>query len=271
MRRLELEEVQAITLEILTVVAEICEKEGLRYSIAYGTLLGAVRHRGFIPWDDDVDIMMPRDDYEKLLKYFRKNRKRLEPLKLIHYSTTRRAVHTIARIADQRYHAIERRLRYSDQGVFIDIFPIDGCGNSWEEVEQYFVHGRRLLFIVSSGAMAQYVRSSGGEKRDRIKRVAYKLTRLIGTRPFIWALDRRSRRKRFSDCKYVYSTVTWHRWDCALEASCFDRYVYLGFCGRKFRAFLEYDKILKKYYGDYMRLPATGARVGNHDLEVYER
>ena len=63
----DLREIQLRLLDILTDVDRFCRSEGLRYSIAYGTLLGAVRHKGFIPWDDDVDILMPRPDFERFI------------------------------------------------------------------------------------------------------------------------------------------------------------------------------------------------------------
>jgi lipopolysaccharide cholinephosphotransferase len=65
---LSLEEIKRVALDILQDVADFCERNSLRYFLAYGTLLGAVRHRGFIPWDDDIDICMPRSDYERFLQ-----------------------------------------------------------------------------------------------------------------------------------------------------------------------------------------------------------
>ena len=71
MKELTMKETQSISLEILHTIAEICEQQQLRYALIYGTLIGAVRHHGYIPWDDDVDIMMPRPDYDKLLIYLK--------------------------------------------------------------------------------------------------------------------------------------------------------------------------------------------------------
>ena len=72
-KQLTIEQIQAVSLEILKIIADICEQQKLRYFLIYGTLIGAVRHKGYIPWDDDVDIMMPRPDYDKLLEYLYKN------------------------------------------------------------------------------------------------------------------------------------------------------------------------------------------------------
>ena len=67
--QLTMQQTQEISLEILRTVADICEAQNLRYALIYGTLIGAIRHHDYIPWDDDVDIMMPRPDYDKLLAY----------------------------------------------------------------------------------------------------------------------------------------------------------------------------------------------------------
>lgn len=72
-RRLTLSELQSVSLEILCKIDSFCRKNNIRYSLTYGTLIGAVRHKGFIPWDDDVDIMMPRPDYERFLSEFKSN------------------------------------------------------------------------------------------------------------------------------------------------------------------------------------------------------
>ena len=70
-QELTIKETQAISLEILHTIAEICESQQLRYALIYGTLIGAVRHHGYIPWDEDVDIMMPRPEYDTLLAYLK--------------------------------------------------------------------------------------------------------------------------------------------------------------------------------------------------------
>lgn len=73
MQKLSHREIQLYLLDILKAVDSFCVKEGIRYSMAYGTLLGAVRHKGFIPWDDDIDLLMPRLDYERFVSMFGKS------------------------------------------------------------------------------------------------------------------------------------------------------------------------------------------------------
>lgn len=86
-RTLSLREIQLASLEILKVIDSICRANGFRYYLAYGTLIGAVRHHGFIPWDDDIDIQMPRPDYDLFLQYFDGHREELKPLVAILSST----------------------------------------------------------------------------------------------------------------------------------------------------------------------------------------
>lgn len=122
MRQLTLKELQQLSLEILKDVADFCEKNGIRYSLGYGTLLGAVRHKGFIPWDDDVDLMMLREDYEKFRTIYKSDK-----YTFFDSRNTPDCYIAFGRVCDT-----ERTLAASsipwvrkDVGVWIDIFPID--------------------------------------------------------------------------------------------------------------------------------------------------
>ena len=83
MKKLTDKEVKQIELDILEYVHNFCEENGLKYIMNYGTLIGAVRHKGFIPWDDDIDIVMPRPDYEKFLAYMQENQRKNKAIKIV--------------------------------------------------------------------------------------------------------------------------------------------------------------------------------------------
>ena len=100
MKRLTKRDIQRHELNILIAVKEICNSHNLKFYLAGGTLLGAIRHRGFIPWDDDIDIAMPRPDYDKLLSFFKKHRDELMPLECLTMETRKNYPHMIARISD---------------------------------------------------------------------------------------------------------------------------------------------------------------------------
>lgn len=128
MRELTIKETQAVSLEILYTITQICEKQGLRYSLIYGTLIGAIRHQDYIPWDDDVDIMMPRPDYEKLLKYLEKHIKDYTYLRVFNCDKCKKYPYMITRISDDRYIIKMENEKPYGMGIFIDIYPYDGLG-----------------------------------------------------------------------------------------------------------------------------------------------
>ena len=124
----ELEELHQIELDMLKEIDRICRRENIQYYLAGGTLLGAVRHKGFIPWDDDIDIAMARDEYERFLKVMKKERHPY--LKIFAMEFDKEYQYTFAKVVDTRTRLIEEIGKdLPDMGVFIDIFPIDGLGN----------------------------------------------------------------------------------------------------------------------------------------------
>lgn len=145
----EIRPLQLRILDILLAVQEVCEKHNLRYYIIAGTLLGAVRHKGFIPWDDDLDIGMPRKDYEKLMA----NAKEWMPeqYEVVSYETDKTYPLQFAKIQDANTTLIERmHLKYLG-GVYIDVFPLDGMTSNpimqtWQ-LMRYFYYKKVLYFI----------------------------------------------------------------------------------------------------------------------------
>ena len=103
-KELSLSEIQAGSLRILKTIDKVCNILNLRYFLAYGTLIGAIRHKNFIPWDDDIDIMMPRDDYKLLIDYFIKHKDELTPLELFSYYNNPKYPYMISRISDNRFY-----------------------------------------------------------------------------------------------------------------------------------------------------------------------
>ena len=131
----ELEELHQIETDILTAIDEICRKENIRYYLAGGTLLGAVRHKGFIPWDDDIDIAMPRDDYERFLKVMRKGAHPYYKILALEYKED--YPYTFAKVVDTRTRLQEEIGKdLPEMGVFIDIFPLDGMGDDRDKAMQ---------------------------------------------------------------------------------------------------------------------------------------
>lgn len=152
MIELSLREVQKISLNILKIVDDICRQEGLTYCLFYGTLIGAIRHNGFIPWDDDIDIAMPRNDYDKLKKYFIKHKDNLMPYVYFDPDTNENYPYMLARICDIRFK-IETENEYDfGMGCFIDIYPMDIVSSN--KCKRFFVtfiaRFQTGLFVIKS-------------------------------------------------------------------------------------------------------------------------
>jgi len=128
-------------MHVLEVFDAACKENGLCYYAAYGTALGAVRHGGFIPWDDDVDLVMPRPDYNRFIK--EANKILPQHLKLVTYKNTPEFNGQIfCKIQDSRVDVVEEVARKSGcsvrGGVFLDVFPLDACGNWSILTNRYF-------------------------------------------------------------------------------------------------------------------------------------
>ena len=122
MKKLTDKEVKQIELDILEYVHNFCEENGLKYIMNYGTLIGAVRHKGFIPWDDDIDISMPRADYEKLIASFPKNGR----YKILDHRTSKDYFNNFVKVIDTNTKIVDNRNdKTYESGLFIDIFPMD--------------------------------------------------------------------------------------------------------------------------------------------------
>ena len=122
---LSLEEIKRIELGILEYLHQVCEKHDIKYFIDFGTLLGAVRHKGFIPWDDDMDICMLREDYEKLQDYLIANPD--ERYEVMSYKNNLNYVYPFMKVQDNQTYLLEEDVRIdSNMGIYVDIFPVDG-------------------------------------------------------------------------------------------------------------------------------------------------
>lgn len=125
MKELTLRELQLFALGILKEIHAFCEERGLRYAVAYGTLIGAVRHKGFIPWDDDVDIVMPRPDYERFLREFRSDRLKVAVPGEDSYQPLARVYDTRDTLAFTKYGW----KKGERGGVWVDVFPLDAVAD----------------------------------------------------------------------------------------------------------------------------------------------
>ena len=268
---LSMHETQQIALEILHTVAEICEKLELRYFLVYGTLIGAVRHQGFIPWDDDVDIMMPRPDHDKLMEYFDGHIAAYPHLTVFNRKTCPEYPYMITRISDDRTEIRMENEKPFGMGVFIDIYPYDGLGNDKKEAVRFGMKGDRLSSLCYQASRDHFaIETTKSLWRKAVKYPVYLFCKALGKERFQDALEKLARVKPYDTSRFV-GCVIWLSWgvkDMYLR-KWFENYVYQPFEKYQFRIPAEYDRVLRHTYGDYMQLPPVEERTGHHYYKAY--
>lgn len=268
MKKMTLREIQLAELDIMTEFDKTARKYNLKYTLSAGTLLGAVRHKGFIPWDDDIDVSMPRPDYEKLVRLNRK--KRLWPsymeLKCFEDGTLEAPY---MKIFDKRTKINEKNFTQNDVGsLWIDIFPVDGLPRDRRMHKPYY----GLALDLCRLNVASVVRDGYGSSKAVI------LFKDLFMKPFANAVGRRriAKLQKKLALKFPYGKtplcgmVTW-AYDGpgqALTVKEYEDLKEMTFEGHRFLAVSAWDKYLTGVFGDYMQLPPEKDRI-THDLEAY--
>ena len=264
-----LREIQVIEQNILDYVVELCDTNKIRYFLAGGTLLGAVRHRGFIPWDNDIDIAMPRPDYQHFIDIF-ENTIENPRYKLLRVRDNKNYCYPFVKIVDTRTIMFEsyKGKRIDDLGIYIDIFPIDGLGDDYRNAVKVLRKVRRLTDRIAISAIP--IKGYCGLKKLKqlIKILLYRGT---SREKRIHGVEQKNLIYQFDDSVYVASTYGLRGINEILEQKCFNDYIPIEFNGSFYKAPIGYDKYLKKMYGDYMRLPPVDQQKPPHINNAFWR
>lgn len=264
---LTIEEIHAISLAILKKIDSVAEQLHLQYFLAYGSLIGAVRHHGFIPWDDDLDIMMPRDDYEKIIAYFVKEEKTLYPYRVFSNRNHADYPHMIARICNVEYPIEVKNEIPCGMGVFVDVYPLDGMGNDkahWQRM----MRKRQQLIAGSYYATRQHFEMPGKKYRILDKYLLYLFAKWKGKKYFLDRLEAYKNCFLWDESQYVGCIV----WEPEMfEKKYFLETVRLPFEDMQVMVPKEYDELLRVSYGNYMELPAEEQRHPQHNYKAYRK
>lgn len=275
-RELTFRQVQLGALEVLKELTRLCDQQGWKYFLSYGSMLGAVRHKGIIPWDDDIDIMMPRPDYEELRAYFVDNAEQLLPLKLFDPDTVPDYPHKIARISDQRYHLIFDNEKDYGIGLFVDIYPLDGVGNDYEAATKLVKKTKfdaALCFL--TGRKSFGVDNTDSKLKMILKFPAYCWAKLMGSHHYIDKLEKAAHLYNYDESDYV-ACVTWPvgpkngQDRDVFKKSLFDQLLDVPFEDTTAKIPSCYDEFLRVNYEDYMTPPDEAGKKTNHTYIALE-
>lgn len=258
MKKITEKEFRQIECAILKEVADFCEINGITYFLAYGTLIGAIRHNGFIPWDDDIDIAMPRPDYDKFIRLFNCDNIHL---KVIEMSLDNDYSVPFAKVYDDRTWIDEIHYKPEKYGVFIDIFPLDGIANSTQ------IKIAQILVKFLNTKKANF------KKRKITKNIINTIGKIIlapfPIRTLQSILDKNSRKYAFGSTPKAGLIATGYGIREAVDTSIFNKTLFHEFEGREYRIPIGFDQWLKNIYGNYMELPPLEKRVSVHNFEAW--
>lgn len=265
MKKLDKKEIMKLELDMLCVFEQVCKKHDLYYTLCGGTLLGAIRHKGYIPWDDDIDIMMTRPDFERLCDLIKQDKVELPShLKFISWFTKPSMDIPFLKIIDTRTH-VEEKYMTNDKHLWIDILVIDGCPEDKEELKKMFIKSLRLRKILFTK------QTKPGTGKTKLKALSKDFVRLllkpISAKWICHKLEELSKTYDFDKCKYIGCIQWGYGPQERVHKDPWLKPIEVEFEGYKFNGPTNYDEYLSHLYGDYMKLPPLDKRV-SHDMLV---
>ena len=265
MKELTLQELKDIEFDILKVFDAFCKENNIRYFFAYGTLLGAIRYKKFIPWDDDVDVLVPREDYNRLLTLF----KDTEKYRMFALERNPEYRYPFAKLCDMTTRKDEFGYNIGvELGVDIDIFPLDNWDNDLEKAKQEAKEiGKYMKYL---GFTKLKKPDSANPVKRFIKGIVMMFCKLLGSGYYLKKIMEASNKPEQKGSAYV-GCKTWcvygprgiHR------AEAFADSVEIEFEGQKFPAPIGWDTYLTDLYGDYLPEPPKEKQKTHHSFKAY--
>lgn len=262
MKEITFEESRKILLNTLASIDKCCRDNDIKYSLSWGTLIGAIRHKGFIPWDDDMDLMMSRENYNKFIKCYNDSQYNLYMPR-----ENNDFYHILAKVSNKDTAIYYDFRKKSPHGLWISIFPFDNVPD--ERNKQWELH-RKIVVGMYHG------RTSVWNTKIPLYRNLMKDVYKFILRPF----------KPYTIYRWVEKCLTKYNgqitkeiaiWDCGcgyttffkFPSELFEEYIDVPFANVNCMVIKGYDRFLRLYYGDYMQMPPEEQRVASHNYKAY--
>lgn len=266
MKTIELEEMKRIQLDIVQALHDFCIANDIKYSLSCGTLLGAIRHGGYIPWDDDIDVYMEREDYNRFISLFPVLYK--DKYKLASLETNKQWHIPFAKMYDNRTTLIEKVKEWVPIGINIDIFPVDRVPYNSNEWKRYnFIRGILVYLGPCKGTVPKKKYSISQNVRLIVGSIImFFFTRRFHARILNWYAQRYN---KLDSAECLFENVSAVNQIRPFNRTDFSSTILHKFEDRELCVMKGFDHCLCCGFGDYMQLPPVEKQVSHHSFKAY--
>lgn len=259
-------EFKEVLINMLSYFNKYCKKNNIKFFLMYGSLLGAARHKGIIPWDDDIDLVIPRPDYTKLIKKFNNESERY---KIVSTETYPEYTAPLAKIIDTKT-ILRQHYGYKEKvelGIYIDLFVYDGLPD--DEIERKN-HVKKALDLANKWGHANHEFYYKGDSffKNLARWIWYAPTNILGYKHMLKVISKNALKYDYENSNYIGNLLYVVTPREVYPKSYFET-DYLEFEKMKCPVPKEYEKILTQHYGDWKKLPPEEKRVTHHDYDCY--
>lgn len=264
-KELTLQEIKNIEFNLLIDFDAFCRQNQIRYFLAYGTLLGAIRYKGFIPWDDDIDVLVPREDYDRIIKLYKDS----ERYRLYSIERNRKFGYPFAKLCDVTTIKEEENIDNGiKQGVEIDVFPLDYWDNDIDIAKKEVLQLKKNMFGLNLAKMKSALSSTPW--KSFLLKIIMLSCRTLGSKFFVDRIIKIGKQNNQNHRAYIGNKVWCPYGDRDIcPSKIFSNSIEIEFEGRKFPAPVGYDAYLTRLYGNYLPEPPKEKQKTHHAFKAY--
>ena len=267
MKRITNEEFRERSVDMLAFFTEYCKNNNIVFYMYYGSLIGTMRHQGFIPWDDDIDVIMPRPDYEELISKFNQQNSKY---RIVSMHTDSLFTAPLAKVIDTetllvQHYGFKEKIQL---GIYIDVFILDGFPSVEEKRN---LHMKKCMELKKNWAHANHEFHYKGSSylKDLIRGIYYLPVICRGTSHYLKEIDKNAKKFNYNDNDFVGNAMFPGVVSDIHNKSDFKMSCFGLFEGIKVPIPSGYERILTKLYGNWRKLPPVEQQKSIHDFDCY--